>query len=509
MAEITYPPVIALTRTVFRGLGLRFTISGEEHVPRTGGAVMAINHVGYLDFTFAGLAARPAGRLVRFMAKKEVFDHKVSGPLMRGMKHIPVDRQGAAGDSYRSAVTALQAGEIVGVFPEATISQSFELKEFKTGAVRMAQEAGVPLLPCIVWGSQRVMTKGRPKDLTRGTADPHRRRRAVRRRPGRRPARGHRGPQGPDAGAAAAGPRTATTAPRARPRTPGGSRRRWAAPPRRSRRPPRWPRRRPPSAPSAGRARPADPPILDRMALTKRSAKAAPAAKGKPAAKAKGGAKKPKQPRGARLKQIRTAFTMTRQRDPKVVPLVLAALLGPIVLLVLLGLVLGGLPFLVPFGILLGVVLAALVFGRRVQATAYAQVEGQPGAAAAVLSNMRGDWRVQPAVGFTREQDLVHRVIGRPGVVLVAEGSPHRTRGLLSTEKKKVTRIVGSTPVYEVVVGDAEGQVPLRQLERHFLKLPRNVKGKTVNELDRKFTAMGQSALPIPKGPVPTRVPRR
>lgn len=169
MVEPTYTPVIALARAVFRGLGFRFTITGEEHVPRTGGAVMAINHVGYLDFTFAGLAARPAGRLVRFMAKKEVFEHKISGPLMRGMKHIPVDRRGAANDSYQLAVKALQAGEIVGVFPEATISESFDLKEFKTGAARMALEAGVPLLPCVVWGSQRVLTKGRPKDLTRGT----------------------------------------------------------------------------------------------------------------------------------------------------------------------------------------------------------------------------------------------------------------------------------------------------------------------------------------------------
>jgi 1-acyl-sn-glycerol-3-phosphate acyltransferase len=169
MAELTYRPIITLARGVFRGLGLRFTISGEEHVPRTGGAVMAINHVGYLDFTFAGLAVRRAGRLVRFMAKKEVFDHPVSGPLMRGMKHIPVDRHGAAADSYRLAVQALRRGEIVGVFPEATISLSFELKDFKTGAARMAQEAGVPLLPCVIWGSQRVYTKARRRDLTRGT----------------------------------------------------------------------------------------------------------------------------------------------------------------------------------------------------------------------------------------------------------------------------------------------------------------------------------------------------
>jgi 1-acyl-sn-glycerol-3-phosphate acyltransferase len=167
--EPVYTPVVGLTRAVFRGLGLRFDVRGEDHVPRTGGAVMAINHVGYLDFTFAGLAARKSKRLVRFMAKKEVFDHKVSGPLMRGMKHIPVDRVGAAAESYKAAVDALSRGEIVGVFPEATISQSFELKEFKTGAARMAMEAGVPLLPTVVWGSQRVFTKNRPRDLTRGT----------------------------------------------------------------------------------------------------------------------------------------------------------------------------------------------------------------------------------------------------------------------------------------------------------------------------------------------------
>jgi 1-acyl-sn-glycerol-3-phosphate acyltransferase len=169
MAETVYPPVIAFARLVFRALGLRFTVTGAEHVPRSGGAVMAINHVGYLDFTFAGLAARPAKRLVRFMAKKEVFDHKVSGPLMRGMKHIPVDRVAGGATSYQSAVKALQSGEIVGVFPEATISQSFELKDFKTGAARMAMEAGVPLLPCVIWGSQRIFTKNRKKDLTRGT----------------------------------------------------------------------------------------------------------------------------------------------------------------------------------------------------------------------------------------------------------------------------------------------------------------------------------------------------
>src|SRR5204862_2155362 len=140
---------------MFRVLGLRFDISGAEHVPTSGGAVLASNHVSYLDFIFVGLAAHPAKRYVRFMAKEAVFRHRVAGPLMRGMHHIPVDRTAGAG-SYKAAVDALRSGEIVGVFPEATISRSFELKDFKAGAARMAAEAGVPLLPTVIWGSQRV-----------------------------------------------------------------------------------------------------------------------------------------------------------------------------------------------------------------------------------------------------------------------------------------------------------------------------------------------------------------
>lgn len=166
MAELVYRPVIGLARAVFAAQGLRFTIEGTENVPRAGGAVMVVNHIGYLDFTYAGLAALPSGRLVRFMAKQEVFDHRVSGPLMRGMHHIPVDRE-AGSTSYRLALAALKAGEIVGVFPEATISRSFELKEFKPGALRLAAAARVPVLPTVVWGSQRIWTKGRPKRMGR------------------------------------------------------------------------------------------------------------------------------------------------------------------------------------------------------------------------------------------------------------------------------------------------------------------------------------------------------
>ncbi len=164
--EPVYTSVIAVARLLFAAQGLKFTMHGTENVPRTGGAVMAINHTGYMDFTYAGLAAQPSKRLVRFMAKDDVFTNKISGPLMRGMHHIPVDRNAGAA-SFREAVTALKSGEIVGVFPEATISRSFELKEFKSGTIRMAAIAGVPILPTVIWGSQRVWTKDHPKRLGR------------------------------------------------------------------------------------------------------------------------------------------------------------------------------------------------------------------------------------------------------------------------------------------------------------------------------------------------------
>lgn len=166
MAELVYPPVIGVARTMFKVQGLRFDIGGTENVPRKGGALLVSNHIGYLDFVFAGLAALPAKRLVRFMAKESVFRHKVSGPLMRAMKHIPVDRSEGM-HAYKHALDALRSGEIIGVFPEATISQSFTLKTFKSGAARLAMEAGVPLLPVALWGTQRLWTKGRPRNLGR------------------------------------------------------------------------------------------------------------------------------------------------------------------------------------------------------------------------------------------------------------------------------------------------------------------------------------------------------
>ena len=164
--ELVYPPVVGLAKTMFRVLDNKIVIQGAEHIPSTGGAVLASNHSSYLDFIYCGLGAQPAGRLVRFMAKREVFDHRISGPLMRGMRHISVDRK-AGTAAFKNAIEALRNGEIVGVFPEATISVSFTVKTLKSGAARMAQEAGVPLIPMAVWGPHRLWTKGRKKELTK------------------------------------------------------------------------------------------------------------------------------------------------------------------------------------------------------------------------------------------------------------------------------------------------------------------------------------------------------
>ena len=167
MRDLTYPPIIGAAKLAFRLLGQRFVMTGTEHVPRTGGVLLAFNHVSYLDFIYGGLAANPSGRLVRFMAKKEIFDHPIGGPEMRSKHHIAVDRgEGAA--SFRTAVDYQRSGEAVGIFPEATISRSFELKDLKSGAVRIAAAAGVPVLPVALWGTQRMLTKHHPRDFSRG-----------------------------------------------------------------------------------------------------------------------------------------------------------------------------------------------------------------------------------------------------------------------------------------------------------------------------------------------------
>jgi len=160
VADLVYPPVIRAVTGLWKVLGLKLDFRGVEHLPdrNHGGAILAINHISYLDFALAGTAALPMKRYIRFMAKREIFDNKFAGPLMRGMHHISVDRANGSA-SFVAALRALRDGEIIGIFPEGTISVSFEIKELKTGVVRLAQGAGVPVIPTIIWGSQRLWTK--------------------------------------------------------------------------------------------------------------------------------------------------------------------------------------------------------------------------------------------------------------------------------------------------------------------------------------------------------------
>ncbi len=162
-----YRFVIRICLVVFHLFRFRFDVRGGQHVPATGGAIICSNHVSFFDFTFLGLGAISQHRLVRFMAKSAVFGHWFAGPFMRAMKHIPVDRKAGAA-AFESAVRALKDGEVVGVFPEATISRSFTVKELKAGAARMAIDANVPIIPAAVWGGHRVATKGHKVVLRRG-----------------------------------------------------------------------------------------------------------------------------------------------------------------------------------------------------------------------------------------------------------------------------------------------------------------------------------------------------
>ena len=206
---------------------------------------------------------------------------------------------------------------------------------------------------------------------------------------------------------------------------------------------------------------------------------------------------------GGQVRMIKQAYTLTRKNDPKLPWIMLIAFVVVAGLIELVGILFGS-PFLfLPLAIIAGGLAALILFGRRAQGSAYRQVEGQPGAAAWVLEGMRGDWRVTSGVAGTAQMDAVHRVLGRPGVILVAEGMPGRVRSLLAQEKKKVARIVGDTPIYDIVVGDDEGQVPLRKLSTHVMKLPRNLTAAEVNALGRRLSAMGGGRMPVPGGPLP------
>jgi xanthosine utilization system XapX-like protein len=215
-------------------------------------------------------------------------------------------------------------------------------------------------------------------------------------------------------------------------------------------------------------------------------------------------------PRG-RVAQMRAVWSMTRQADPKLPLRVLGPAAVVLVVVVVVGILIGHPIYLSVLAVLGATLTGTTIFGRRATSSMYAQVEGQPGAAASVLQTVRGDWRVTPAVAFNRNMDLVHRVVGRAGVVLVGEGnSAAQLRQLMTDQKRRVARVAPDTPVYEIVVGDDEGQVPLRKLQHHMMKLPRNVGGKEIGGLENRMRALGGTSMPMPKGPMPKagRVPR-
>ncbi|WP_116103524.1 DUF4191 domain-containing protein [Amycolatopsis thermalba] len=206
----------------------------------------------------------------------------------------------------------------------------------------------------------------------------------------------------------------------------------------------------------------------------------------------------------ARRGQIWEAFKMQRREDKALILWMLGAFLVVAGVFVVVGLLLDMLWVLLPLGIVLGVLAAVIIFGRRVQRTVFAKAEGQPGAAGWALDNLRGRWKVTQTVAATTQLDAVHRVLGGPGVVLVGEGAPHRVRNLITQEKKRVARLVGDTPIYEVVVGNEEGQVPLRRLSSHMMKLPRNLRPPQVDALEAKLAALGnRGGAAMPKGPMP------
>ncbi|GAA3889112.1 DUF4191 domain-containing protein [Saccharothrix violaceirubra] len=218
----------------------------------------------------------------------------------------------------------------------------------------------------------------------------------------------------------------------------------------------------------------------------------------KEAAKARRAASK------ARRSQIFEAFKMQRREDKALVPLMLLCLLGTAAVAFLVGLIWDMQWVLLPLGLAVGALLAVILFGRRVQRNVFAKAEGQTGAAAWALDNLRGRWRVTQAVAGTTSGDMVHRVIGRPGVILVAEGAPHRVKALLAQEKKRVARVIGETPIYDVIVGNEEGQIPLRRLQGHLMKLPRNITNPQVDSLENRLNALAnRGGAALPKGPLP------
>jgi len=214
--------------------------------------------------------------------------------------------------------------------------------------------------------------------------------------------------------------------------------------------------------------------------------------------------------RGGRIAQIRETYRLTKRVDPYIGWILIGLFLGVLVIFALIGAITKMWFFWIVIGLPFATLAVTFIFGRRAEKAAYSQVEGQVGAAASVLSALRKGWFVTPAVAVTKNQDMVHRVIGRPGVVLVSEAPPARAGNLLANEKKRTARFVGETPIFEIQAGDGEGQVPLRKLQGAVMKLPRNLKPAEVTALRRRLDALTATPLPIPKGPLPkgARIPK-
>jgi len=208
---------------------------------------------------------------------------------------------------------------------------------------------------------------------------------------------------------------------------------------------------------------------------------------------------------------MRAVWSLTRKSDPRLPVIVLGSALLALAVLVVVGIVIGHPIYFAILGVLAAFLTGTTVFGRRATKSMYSQVEGQPGAAASVLQTMRGEWRVTPAVAFNRNMDVVHRVVGRPGVVLVGEGnSQTQLRQLITDQKRRVARVAPETPIYDLVVGESDGQVPLRRLQREMVKLPRNLSRKDIGAIESRMRAIGGTSMPLPKGPMPksAKMPR-
>ncbi|EDY59134.1 MULTISPECIES: DUF4191 domain-containing protein [Streptomyces] len=206
-----------------------------------------------------------------------------------------------------------------------------------------------------------------------------------------------------------------------------------------------------------------------------------------------------------RLKQIALTYKMTRKADKKIGLVLAGVFLLILGVFLAIGFLIGHPVYLGILGFLLAFLGTAVIFGRRAERAAFGQMEGQPGAAAAVLDNIGRGWTTTPAVAMNRSQDVVHRAVGKAGIVLVAEGNPNRVKGLLAAEKRKMNRIVADVPVHDILVGTGEGQVPLKKVRTTMLKLPRVLTGPQVTATNDRLRAMGDlmSNMPLPKGPMP------